>query len=124
MMTNFYYLEARYDARQSFYGKAIVRIDETDTDYIKTLLSYEQPIATINAGGEFHLLYEDGSITTGRHLKEFMKQANINPDRFKGRNIYEKAKKAEEATNNDQDWSKVTNEDLTKFFSNLKPITA
>lgn len=63
-------LTVRYDARNSFYGKAMV-------DYsrgVKTLFSYGTKVATIKnnvvtLGGSY-----DYSQTTLRHVKEFLKQ--------------------------------------------------
>jgi hypothetical protein len=70
-----YELMARYDARASFYGKAII---EANNGTI-TLLSYNTEVARITDNGVFEinsnisrdLLYSN---TTLRHIKEFYKQ--------------------------------------------------
>lgn len=73
-MTKIYELTTRYDARKSFYSKAII-IEDKDSI---TLYSYETPVARIknevfeinsNISGE--LLYSN---TTLRHIKEFYRQ--------------------------------------------------
>lgn len=69
-----YELMTRYDARASFYGKAIIK---EDGDTI-TLISYCSEVARLN-NGVFeinsnipdYLLYSN---TTLRHIKEFYKQ--------------------------------------------------
>jgi len=64
-----YELSARYDARQSFYGKAQV-IEEDNGD--KTLQSYATKVAKIvNGKAEVYGTY---SQTTLRHIKEFLTQ--------------------------------------------------
>ena len=73
----FYELDCRYDARQSFYGKAKVVVDKG----CKTLYSYDTPVAKINRKGELKLLsYWDYSQTTMRHIKEFMRQNGFKAD--------------------------------------------
>lgn len=65
-------LMCEYDVRQSFYHKAIV---EEDKDGLKTLYSYETPVATIDRKGKYtELDYCPHSMTTNRHVKEFRKQ--------------------------------------------------
>jgi hypothetical protein len=61
-------LEPRYDARKSFYGKAIVRTD----DGKKVLRSYSTDVAYIK-DGKAHV-NDTYSSTTLRHIKEFLKQ--------------------------------------------------
>lgn len=66
-----YQLEAKYDARNSFYGKAKVEME----DHNKTLYSYGQAVVTVDP--EFHVAtrhIDDMSPTTLRHVKEFLKQ--------------------------------------------------
>ena len=73
----FYELDCRYDARQSFYGKAKVVVDKGCT----TLYSYDTKVAQINRKGELKLLpCWDYSQTTMRHVKEFMRQNGFNVD--------------------------------------------
>lgn len=63
-----YYLEPRYDARQSFYKKALV-IETKKRIYLK---SYSTIVACI----EDNMAFVDGwySQTTTRHIKDFLKQ--------------------------------------------------
>ena len=73
----FYELDCRYDARQSFYGKAKVVVDKG----CKTLYSYDTKVAQINRKGELKLFpYWDYSQTTMRHVKEFMRQNGFRVD--------------------------------------------
>ena len=69
-MKNLFELTTRYDARKSFYGKAII---EEDGDTL-TLYSYCTPVAKIVAGKYQSLGYEGYSQTTSRHIKEFRRQ--------------------------------------------------
>lgn len=75
-------LQAIYDSRKSFYGKAKV-LNNPDaasgTEYIKTLLSYQTPVAAIQADGKA-VVFGEYSQTTLRHIKEFFKQNNIVAD--------------------------------------------
>lgn len=74
-----YELQANFDSRASFYGKARV---ETNVYGDKTLISYTTPVATITTGGEAHVmgLY---SATTTRHIKEFLNQHGFKCDNAK-----------------------------------------
>lgn len=65
------YLEARYDARASFYNKASV-VTEDNGD--KTLFSYNTKVATIKNGKPTILNYGEPTQTTTRHIKEFLLQ--------------------------------------------------
>lgn len=68
-----YELIARYDSRQSFYHKAVVHIEKNKT----TLYSYETPVAVVS-NGKLKLLPDwNYSNTTRRHVKEFVKQLNV-----------------------------------------------
>lgn len=68
-----YELEARYDSRASFYGKAHVLIDENGDLLLR---SYNTIVAGIFNGknGRFAEVGGWYSATTGRHIKEFLKQ--------------------------------------------------
>ena len=69
-------LTVRYDARNSFYGKAMV-------DYsrgVKTLFSYGTKVVTIKNNIVTLGASYDYSQTTLRHVKEFLKQANFKAD--------------------------------------------
>jgi hypothetical protein len=61
-------LNTNYDSRTSFYGKARVR---TEGDRM-TLISYSTEVCYIENGKAVILGWH--SATTGRHLKEFLKQ--------------------------------------------------
>lgn len=56
------------DGRKSFYGKAIVTIDEDGTE---TLSSYNTPIIKRTVSGELVKLWDGWTSTTGRHIKAF-----------------------------------------------------
>ena len=67
-------LSARYDARQSFYGKANELYYEDRVE----LQSYSTIVACIKDGqAEVYGWY---SGTTGRHIKEFLKQHGFRAD--------------------------------------------
>lgn len=68
-----YELVARFDARKSFYHKAMVGITKNKT----TLFSYETPVATIQNGKLKLLDAWNYSNTTRRHVKEFVIQNNM-----------------------------------------------
>lgn len=63
-----YELEARYDARASFYGKATV-IEKEDCIQLR---SYSTIVAEIRGGKA--TVFGWYSATTGRHIKEFLIQ--------------------------------------------------
>lgn len=65
----FYELEARYDARQSFYGKAHI-IDHENGVY--ELQSYDTIVSRCENGKVTHL--GKWSQTTSRHQREFERQ--------------------------------------------------
>lgn len=56
------------DGRKSFYGKAIVQIEENGTE---TLLSYGTPIIKRLVSGELVKLWDGWTVTTGRHIRAF-----------------------------------------------------
>lgn len=56
------------DGRKSFYGKAIVEIDNEGSE---TLYSYGTPILTKRTNGEIVKHWNGWSATTGRHIKAF-----------------------------------------------------
>lgn len=56
------------DGRKSFYGKAVVQIEENGTE---TLLSYGTPIIKRFVSGKMVKLWDGWSATTGRHIKAF-----------------------------------------------------
>ena len=70
-----YDLQARYDSRKSFYGKAVVR---EYADGSKELYSYHTLVARINADGSKNASAEYwASQTTNRHIREFYRQNGI-----------------------------------------------
>ena len=56
------------DGHKSFYGKAIVTIDNNGNE---TLYSYGTAIIKRDASGNLERLYSGWSATTGRHIKAF-----------------------------------------------------
>ena len=68
---NFYELEARYDSRKSFYGKAHI-IDHGNNHF--ELQSYDTIVAEINNGVVVWDALGEYSQTTNRHIREFIKQ--------------------------------------------------
>lgn len=71
-----YELQARFDSRKSFYGKAHV------TEYPdgrKVLTSYTTKVAEITADGRA-IVYGKWSNTTTRHQKEFLRQHGFDAD--------------------------------------------
>ena len=69
-----YGLEAQYDSRKSFGGKARVETDNAGTE---TLYSYTTPVVKIVKGEVTLLPKWDSSATTLRHVKEFLKQHDL-----------------------------------------------
>ena len=69
-----YELNANYDARNSFYGKAKV----IEQDNKKTLISYNTEVATIENG--IAKVNDTYSQTTLRHIKEFLLQNGFKAD--------------------------------------------
>ena len=69
-----YGLEAQYDSRKSFGGKARVETDNAGTE---TLYSYNTPVVKIVKGEVTLLPKWDSSATTLRHVKEFLKQHDL-----------------------------------------------
>lgn len=79
-----YALEPKYDARDSFYGKA--RVEQKD--FVKTLYSYDTPVLALNTRDRsLTRLIDDISTTTARHMKEFLLQENVDVDKMKGKSI-------------------------------------
>ena len=58
----------REQNQESFYGKALVHIDEDGTE---TLYSYNTPIISRKPNGQLQRLWFDWSQTTGKHIKAF-----------------------------------------------------
>lgn len=56
------------DGRKSFYGKAIVEVEENGTE---TLYSYNTPIIKRLISGELVKLWNGWTATTGRHIAAF-----------------------------------------------------
>ena len=80
-MENVYELSTRYDARKSFYGKALVE----DNGKELILYSYLKKVCYI-IGNEIYLISMDSN-TTNRHIREFLRQ---NERRFRGNEKYRK----------------------------------
>lgn len=56
------------DSRKSFYGKAVVMVEDNGTE---TLFSYGTPILKRLVSGELVKLWDGWTATTGRHIKAF-----------------------------------------------------
>ena len=74
-----------YDARKSFYGKALINVSR-EGGYFATLTSYGTPVARVELPDNT-LAYRvtllddwDCSQTTLRHVKEFLKQHAFKAD--------------------------------------------
>ena len=70
MKTHKWELSARYDTRKSFYGKAV---EIYFNDGTIELHSYSTLVATIHSPSIAEV-HDWRSATTGRHIKEFLKQ--------------------------------------------------
>jgi len=71
-------LQAQYDSRASFYGKARVEWNNGDLE----LISYSTRVAIIYADGRVRV-FGTYSQTTLRHIKEFLKQNGFRADSSK-----------------------------------------
>lgn len=93
MHRNYYELATRFDARKSFYGKALVEVEEVEkygTTYTnKTLISYGHEVVRIDASENKVRLTTswDASDTTLRHVKEFLKQEGFSIGNFSKKEI-------------------------------------
>lgn len=56
------------DGRKSFYGKAVVIVEDNGTE---TLYSYDTPIIKRLVSGELVKLWNGWTATTGRHIQAF-----------------------------------------------------
>lgn len=56
------------DGRKSFYGKAVVMVEDNGTE---TLYSYNTPIIKRLVSGEMVRLWDGWTATTGRHIQAF-----------------------------------------------------
>lgn len=56
------------DGRKSFYGKAVVVVEDNGTE---TLYSYGTPIVKRLVSGELMKMWDGWTATTGRHIKAF-----------------------------------------------------
>lgn len=76
-----YQLDTRYDSRQSFYGKAKVDVKDDGT---KILYSYGTPVCKITSDNKVVLMSAwNYSVTTLRHVKEFLKQHGFKAESIK-----------------------------------------
>ena len=82
-----YFLECRYDARQSFYKKAYVREEENESVIHKELVSYSTMVANYvyykKTKKEVFEYFGNFSQTTTRHQKEFFRQNGLNDKEIK-----------------------------------------
>lgn len=76
-----YNLECQYDSRQSFYGKAVVRVEENENVLHLELLSYGTLVANYvkykKENREVFEYFGKYSQTTTRHQKEFFRQLGL-----------------------------------------------
>lgn len=76
-----YELNCQYDSRQSFYGKALVTVYETDSVEHKELQSYNTLVANYvyykNKNLKVYEYFGKYSQTTTRHQKEFFRQLGL-----------------------------------------------
>lgn len=56
------------DGRKSFYGKAVVMVEDNGTE---TLYSYGTPIVKRLVSGELVKMWDGWTATTGRHINAF-----------------------------------------------------
>lgn len=56
------------DGRKSFYGKAVVMVEDNGTE---TLYNYGTPIVKRLVSGELVKMWDGWTATTGRHIKAF-----------------------------------------------------
>ena len=73
MFTSIYELPCM-DSRKSFYGKAKVA---EDVNGGRVLLSYDTPVARVDASGVFHRLWGGYSATTMRHVNSFARLLGV-----------------------------------------------
>ena len=82
-----YLLDAIYDSRQSFYGKAKVRENESKSIIHKELVSYGTLVANYvyykNENKQVYEYFGKYSCTTTRHQKEFFKQLDLTDNQIK-----------------------------------------
>ena len=86
-------LQCRYDAKQSFYGKAKVETTKSSIEQVKDLYSYETLVARkITNFVDNIIIYElipynvngkSKTQTTTRHQKEFFKQNGLSDKQIK-----------------------------------------
>lgn len=72
-MEEMFELQARYDSRKSFYGKAKVVVEGN----ILSLYSYDTLVAVIIDGKVTRADIGVHSRTTNRHIREFIKQFSV-----------------------------------------------
>ena len=72
-MEEMFELQARYDSRKSFYGKAKVVVEGN----VLSLYSYNTLVAVIIDGKVTRADIGVWSTTTNRHIREFIKQFSV-----------------------------------------------
>lgn len=68
-------LEPMFSRRKSFYGKAIVRVENGET----ILTSYTTDVCKIDKNNNFIRLWSGYSATTKEHINEFRQQYDLQP---------------------------------------------
>lgn len=67
-MKMYYLMPTAEQNQKSFYGKAVVAINDDGTE---TLFSYNTKIVSRKPNGEFVKHWNDWTVTTGKHIKAF-----------------------------------------------------
>lgn len=85
-----YELSPQWDSRKSFYGKAVIQVNPIDGDL--ELISYRTRVAVIHLGEfdgdevidpSYAQVYGTYSVTTLRHIKEFLLQNGFKAENSK-----------------------------------------
>ena len=69
-----YELKPMYDRAKSFYGKAVVTVNDRGDAVLR---SYDTDVCMITASREFLRFWKGYSVTTMRHVNDFIAQATI-----------------------------------------------
>lgn len=82
-MSKCFDLRAIYDARQTFYGKAVVIVEDNGSMFLRSYGTVVAEIQNKGDGIQKAIVYGDYSQTTLRHIKEFLKQNGFFADNKK-----------------------------------------
>lgn len=73
MLKQAYYLKPIYNNQKSFYNKAVVFFENGYT----FLKSYDTVVACVDTDSNFYRLWDGYSVTTMKHINDFIYQMNI-----------------------------------------------